>query len=235
MSRAEPLQQKGEYYSIKDGSFRLPSEQGNPKAIRREYTNPKTKESGVAYELGFGALSGLIKDIRFHENTLKDGTVLRSMNIILDENEENKLPIISLPIDSRYTSDFLKKLPNIDLEKEVRFQPYDFDPKEGARQVGISITQPDDTENFSVKIFNFFLEEGEPGEDGRKVYKNLHGFPEPTEEDKEDWKFYFAKVNKFLVKYVKENILPKFASLEHDKAIDRAIPEDGIDPKDIPF
>lgn len=207
--RSEPMKKRAVYYSIKDATFRLPSDKDDTEAVRREYKNPKTGDEGVAYERAFRALYGNITDVSFHENVLKDGTVLRSMNIALGEDDNGVAQIVSIPVDSRYTSDFLKRLPKIDLTKEVRLMPYDFEEK-GPRQVGISVAHMNpDTQEFTEKVGNDFFVKVEE-KDGKKIYTNLHGFPEVTDEDSSDWQFYFKKVNKFLVNYAKQNILPKF-------------------------
>ena len=207
MFKAEPLEKKAAYYSIKDASFRLKTDKEDPEAVRREYTNPKTGEEGVAYERAYKALYGVISDVSFHENSLKDGTVLRSLHIGLGEDENGVSQIISIPVDGRFATDFLKRLPSLDFTKEVRLMPYDFE-KDGPRQVGISVYTKDEAENFTVKVDNNFFTKVE-GEGADKKYTNLHGFPEPTEDDSSDWPFYFKKVNKFLVKYAEENIIPK--------------------------
>jgi hypothetical protein len=208
---ADPIQKKANFYSIKESTFRLRTDKDDPEATRREYTNPKTGEEGVAYERAFKALYGVISDVSFSDNALKDGTVLRSLHIGLGDDENGIAQIISIPVDSRFATDFMKRLPNLDLSKEVRLAPYDFEPSEGPRHVGISITTKDDADNFSVKVDNNFFTKVEEI-DGRKKYTNLHGYPEATEEDAEDWSFYFKKVNKFLVSYTKSNILPKLAN-----------------------
>lgn len=246
--RADPLEKKAMYYTIKEGSFRLPSNADDPEAIRREYTNPKTKEDGVSYERGFKALYGIITDVSFRENTLKDGTNLRSININIGDNEDGVAQIISIPQDSRFATDLLKRLPSVDFSKEVRLMPYDFE-KDGPRQVGISIAYKNpDTEEFTVKVGNDYFTKVEE-KDGKKVYTNLHGFPEPTDEDSSDWPFYFKKVEKFLIQYTKEHVLPRIGTNETrsttstpkatgdrnesekiDDAFDAAFP----DPKDAP-
>lgn len=240
MFKAEPLKKKANYYSIKEASFRLSTNSQDPEAVARTYTNPKTSEEGVAYERAFKALYGLITDISFHDNQLKDGTMLRSINISLGEDENGILQIVSLPVDSRFTSDFLKRLPSIDLTKEVRLMPYDFE-KDGPRQVGISVAQKNpETDEFTVKVDNNFFTKVEE-KDGKKVYTNLHGFPEPTEEDSSDWAFYFKKVNKFLVAYTRSKIIPQFGTQSSPKSHEEEMarkgdyPVEDIDPKDIPF
>ena len=249
MARAEAAQKSADYYTIKEGTFRLKSTKDDPEAKARPYTNPKTKESGTAYERVFKALYGVIEDVSFRETSLPDGTVLRSINIDLGEDDNGTSVMVSTPQDSRFASDFLKKLPNIDLTKEVRLMPYDFEPKEGPRQVGLAVNHADPEGNFTIKVMDFFTKMEE--KNGEKTYTNLHGFPEATDEDKSDWPFYFKKVNKFLIKYATEKILPRFAKNDtrsatevfdqhnakgdeaHNKAMDAAF--DAIDPDSIPF
>lgn len=236
MFKADPLEKKSNYYAIKEASFRLPSNESDPDAIRREYTNPKTKEDGVAYEKAFKALYGIITDVYFRENSLKDGTVLRSININLGDDENGVAQIISIPQDSRYAADFLKRLPSIDLSREVRIMPYDFE-KDGPRQVGLSVYHKNpDTDEFTEKVDNNFFTKVE-GEGVDKKYTYLHGFPEATPEDASDWPFYFKKVEKFLINYAKENILPKFTEQgKADAVLDEVLaPKDNINPDDIPF
>ncbi len=227
---AEPLEKKAVYYSIKDGTFRLKSTKDDPEAIAREYTNPKTKESGIAYERAYKALYGTISDIAFHSNTLKDNTVLRSINITLGEDEDGVAQIVSLPEDSRFTSDFLKRLPKIDLKQEIMLFPYDFET-DGKRNVGISIAYRNpDTDKFTEKVDNQFFTKVEEV-DGKNIYSNLYGFPEATDEDASDWPFYFKKVNKFLIKYAQENICKQFQHEEPTFKQD----EGEVDPMAIPF
>lgn len=243
MFKAEPLKRKANYYKIKEGSFRVTSHADDPAAIRRDYRNPKTGEDGVAYERAYKALYGHITDVFFSENALPDGTVLRSVNISLGEDEDGVAQVITIPTNSRYTSDFLKKLPAVNLDEEVRLMPYDFEPKEGPRQVGISICQLDPTSGeYTFKVYDYFVKVEEVN--GEKKYTNLHGFPEPTEEDKEDWPFYFTKVNKFLIKYAQEHVLPKFGARQKpqndrmEEAMDEILggeTKDNINPDDVPF
>lgn len=243
MARAEAAQKQAHYYTIKEGTFRLPTTKEDPQAVVREYTNPKTKESGVAYERSYKALYGIIEDVSFRETSLKDGTVLRSININLGENEEDGVAmVVSMPQDSRFSSDFLKKLPNIDLTKEVRLMPYDFEPKQGPRQVGLAVHQQDAEGKFKQKVEDFFTEKIEDGDKTR--YLNKHGYPEATDKDKKDWPFYFKKVNKFLIEYTEENILSKFQKdktqkigMEEGNDFEdfEAPAKDEINPDDIPF
>lgn len=227
MFRSEPLEKKATYYAIKDVSFRLKTTKDDPEAVARPFTNPKTKTDGTAYERAYKALYGVITDVSFHENSLEDGTVLRSININLGDNEDGVAQIISIPVDSRYTTDFLKRLPKIDLNREVRLMPYDIE-KDGPRNVGISVAHKNtETDEFSEKVpADFFTKVEE--KDGKKIYTNLHGFPEATEDDASDWAYYFKGVNKFLVNYAKTKILPKFQQNDTRSAGDFRVAADDV-------
>lgn len=233
MFKAEPIRKKANYYSIKEGSFRLKTHRDDPEAVTRDYVNPKTKVEGTAYERAYKALYGTITDIAFSDYTLDDGTVLRSINITLGENEEGISQIISLPQDDRFTADFLKRLPLIDLTREVRLTPFDFE-KDGPRRTGISVHHRNsDTDEYTEKVDNNFFTKVEE-KDGKKVYTNLYGFPESTDEDASDWPFYFKKVSKFLIDYTKKNICPKF---REEKPMPKSYEEEHgeVNSNDVPF
>lgn len=205
---AEEANKKANFYKIKEGSFRLKTTQDDPKAVARPYTNPKTDEKGTAYERVFPALNGIISNIYFNEVILPDGTRLRSLNIRMGEDSQGAEAIATMPEDSRFATDFLSKLPSIVLTEKVRLAPFDFE-KNGPRRVGISITQEVDKDyGEPQKVESYFVEKTVVGTETK--YKNLHGYPEATDEDKQDWPFYYKKVNKFLVQFAKINILPKF-------------------------
>ncbi len=205
MFQAEQAKKKGNYFKIKEGSFRLTSHKDDPQAVPRPFTNPKTKADGIAYERVFPALNGQISNIYFSEKLQDDGTRLKALNIKLGEDEDGTEQIATMPEDSRFATDFLAKLPNINLDEPVRIAPYDFEPEKGGRKVGLSITQGEEPQ----KIKSFFVEETLVGTQTK--YQNTHGYPEATAEDKSDWPFFYKKVNKFLVKYAQQNILSKFS------------------------
>lgn len=197
MSR-EQIIKKGLYFSIIDGSFRTKVPQEHPEAVRRDWKSADGKKSGTKYEREVNALFGFIKDIQFN-----DGEYGMNININLDENEEGQSPIVSMGIATREGEDFLKKLPNIDLSKELRLRPFNFTGESNDDVRGIEIMQQDSEGNFTVKIKNFFRD--------TEKRENINGYPTPDAEtsSSDDWKLFFLQARKFLVKYAKENIVPK--------------------------
>ncbi len=220
MSREETVSNKTKYFTIHDGTFRVQVPPNHPDAVERKWET-KDGKSGIKYERHVRALFGRVMNI-----SITEGDYGKNLNVYLDENEDGETPVISVKASDRYGEDMLKKLPNLK-DEEYRFLPYDMqDDKNPERRVkGVSITGKDEADKFTVKLSNFFY-------DSEKK-ENLNGFPVPTDEDKEDWEFYFKKANKFLVKYAEENILPKFKSLAVKPSFD--YPEHLSNPEDIGF
>jgi hypothetical protein len=216
MSREEAIDNKNKYYTIHDGTFRVQVPANHPEAVAREWET-KDGKSGTKYERHVKALFGKVTGVAIHE-----GDYGKNLNIYLDENDDGEVPCITSGVSSRYGEDLLKKLPAL-TDQEYRFMPFDFVDKENAdkRIRGVAVTSKDAEEKFTVKVGNFFY-------DGEK---NVNGYPDPTDEDKSDWEFYFKKANKFLVKYAEENVVPKYAKVEAPIEY----PAEVINPEDIPF
>ena len=218
MSKEEAISDKSKYYTVHDGTFRVQVPANHPEAVQRDWET-KDGKSGTKHERHVKALFGKVTGVR-----IQDGDYGKNLNVYLDQNEDGETPCITLSVSSRYGEDLLKKLPAMTAQ-EYRFMPFDFvDEKNAERRIkGISVTSKDGEEKFTVKVPNFFYD--------AEAKKNLNGYPDPTDEDKEDWAFYFKKANKFLVKYAEEKVVPKYQPLE--AAFD--YPTETINPEDIPF
>lgn len=187
-----------EFVSIIGGKFRKQVEEGTPESIKREYEKSDGSK-GVKYELVFHSVEGIISDISFVDTDF--GKVC---HIGIDG------VTVSTGTDGRYFADIVKRLAGADLSKPVTLKPYDFEA-DGKKLTGVSVQQGGE------KLKNFFY-------DGKK---NLHGFPVMEDEnpDSDDWKIYFTKVKKFLVKYVEENMTKATAKDFDDiKEVDDSLP-----------
>lgn len=182
-----------EFISIlgSDGTLRLKVSEDTPGAVRREGKDSKDQPF-VKYELVFASINGIITDLALHEGEF--GT-----NIIVtfkDGDQENKL---SLNSASPFGEDFMKKLPSIDLTKEVVLAPFSFVDNKGKTRKGVTITQD------GKKLTNFFY-------DAEKE-KNVHGYPEPkgdtSKYSKDKWKLYFNECRVFLIDYTTEHFVSK--------------------------
>ena len=224
-SGKEEAKAMGTYYSMVEGKFRTKVDEDTPNAVRREWSTPDGK-SGVKHELVYNALFGRIETIK-----VVDGDYGKQILITLEESEDGETPIIALSADSKYGVDFMKKAPNIKLDREVRFMPFDFEDDKGKRIIGLRLEHKGDEGKYTEKINNYYS-------DGEKA---LHGFPVPPDNareiwDKKDWKNYFDyTIVKFLLAELSERVLPKFGSKVSPGNSAEYYPEEEIKPEDIPF
>lgn len=183
-----------------DGTLRLAVPEGTEGAVFRE-GETKDGKHYEKWELIFKSLTGRITNMQ-----MLDGDY--GKNLLVTFSYDGGADTVSFNTASPFGEDFMKKLPNIDLDSFVTISPYNFTDETGKIRKGVTVTQGD------TKLQNFFTEVKE-GKGGKKEYKNLHGYPEPTgkEEDADDWKIYFTQCRKFLVKYVEEKFLPAYAHL----------------------
>lgn len=172
------------YVSIlaSDGTFRFPVPEGTPNSVERKWT--VDDKSGVKHELVWKSITGKITNVEI---------VVASFGSLLQitVNDEAGDLTISIPQGNNFAIDLMKKLPNVNLEKEVKLTPYSFENEKGQAVKGVTLEQE------GVKITNFFY-------DGEK---NINGFPTPegdtTKYTKNKWKSYFGTVEDFLVEYIK--------------------------------
>lgn len=188
----------GNYLSIIDGSLRRTVTEGTPGAVKRDY-EASNGDKGVKYELEYSSVVGKIVGVAF-----RDGNFGKSIGIVL-ESPEGKFKV-DIGVEQAYGEDIMKKLPAIDLSKEVELAPYNFTDDGGKKRRGVTILQDGN------KLTNFFFD--------KETKTELHGFPKPDGDtkkyDKDDWKLHFMKVRKFLVNYITDNIASKFETMEDD-------------------
>lgn len=208
---------EGNYLSIISGSIRKQVSKGTDGAVIRKYETSDGK-TGEKYELIYSAITGKINDISFHDSEFG-----KQMSIqIVDGGDVYNL---QMSLNQAYAEDLMRKLPNVDLTKEVKLSPYDFlDDNSGKNRKGITVYQGDN------KIENYFWD------NEKREPKN--GLPQPEGDkdtyDKDDWKMYYIKVRKFLEKYIQENVIPKLPN-QLESVTDDNYPKEDINPDDIPF
>lgn len=207
------------YLTIAYGKLREKCKEGEPNAVWREF------EGKGSFAKEYQWIEGRIVKIYYKES--KDYGNSYEVTIDDDVKKWN----VSFKENSRYCQDFLVKLPNIDLSKFVRINPYELkDSETGKDKHGTSVQQNGE------KLKNFFSQkEGETW-----IYRN--GFPEPKKvklSDKE-WKIYLIEIQCFLMDYVKANIIPKLndpatrLGIEEEKT-EGAIDETLNESSDLPF
>lgn len=178
-----------------DGTLRLTVDAGTEGAKLREYETSDGKK-GSKWELTFKSLSGKITNLQMYEGDY-------GKNLLVTLSYNGGEDTISFNTATPFGEDFMKKLPNINLDEYVTIAPYSFVDDNGKTRKGVTVSQGD------VKLSNYFY-------DAEKK-KNLHKYPEPEGDvskfDKDDWKIYFTKCRKFLVANVEEKFLPTFAHM----------------------
>ena len=189
------------FLSISGGEVREKVKEGTPGAEYREYELPNG-EKGGKWEKPFGYVDGLVSKVYFEDTDF--GTM---MKIDIDEFT------LSLSTSSKYFSKLAERLPNVDFKKVVKFTPYDFTGDGGKKLTGISVKQGEE------KLNSHFYD---PDATGRE--RNINGIPVAedfletfgySKDDipkevfqSDDWSFFFSKVKSFLIKYIKENVVP---------------------------
>jgi hypothetical protein len=176
-----------------DGTLRLTVPEGTEGAVFREGTTASGKHY-EKWELVFKSLSGKISNMWFYEGDY-------GVNLMVSLAYEGGEDTISFGTATPFGEDFMKKLPNINLDEYVTISPFSFIDDNGKNRRGVTVKQGD------VKLENYFFD--------KEKKKNLHKYPNPEGDtgaySKDDWKMYFMQARKFLVKYTEENFLPKFA------------------------
>ncbi|MDE2439306.1 MAG: hypothetical protein KGN01_08005 [Patescibacteria group bacterium] len=207
MSTFEENRGLKDYYYIVDGTLRMSVPEGTSGSQKREWT--VGNKSGVKYEMVHRSITGVLQNVTLFEGET-DGKKYRTLQLYFDADSNLRTPVISINTDSRYADDIMKCLPNLSIGDEINVRPFSFTPPDRDTKItGVAITKQDSSGNFTLKVPNAFVKITE--EDGVKKYTNLHGFPEPTEDDRDDWKLFFTKQNRWLVKYVRENVIPRFS------------------------
>ena len=198
------------YLSISYGQIRKRCNPDTPGAIERQ-----TKDGEKTYAIEYRYVSGTLEGVTFRDDPKYGASWLI---LIVDGKDKYG---ISISEESRYASDLLKRIPNLVKGQGYRFTPYDFET-DGKRRKGLSIKDQADQ-----PVPSYYQEYNEAD----NTWSNLHGFPvfDGNSKDKDDWKIYFIKVNKFLresaLEYLEDNF--KDEIIEPDSGKDMP-PEDNL-------
>ncbi len=199
---------------LADGKFHIKCEETDEGAVKRTYKD-KDENDVVVWEQVFTSF----EDATIQSLEIKDGDYGRVLYIGLDDDV-----VISVNTANNFGTDFMKKIPNIDMSKPVTIFPFSFVGDKGKDVKGVSITQEGN------KITSFFQEK----KGGKTV--NTNGYPEIDESKKSEptaktawrkfWKNYFETVDDFLVEYIEKNHLIEYKAPEKtdEKETDEEVP-----------
>lgn len=205
---------------LADGKMHETVPQGTEGAVLREYET-SSGQKGEKWELVYTKLDNAkITNVYFKEGDYGEQVY------ITFEDEDGQMVTLAQGVASNFGEDILKRLPKINFSEKVSISPYSFEDN-GKQVRGVSFYQ------HGAKVHNFFWDPTNS--------VPLHGFPkmEEVSPSKDDWKIHFINVRKFLVKYAKENIVPKFAGVStgmtatESNSVD--YPQEDINPENIPF
>jgi hypothetical protein len=214
--------EKKNYISIlgSDATLRKVVPEGTLGAVSRTYKD-KDEVEHTKIEKAYESVSGKITNISFVDTDY--GTLLQVELTDPDgflTGEGCEPEVLSMSTSQPFAVDFMKKLPNIDLSKEVVLKPFAFTPEGGKRELkGLTVTQEGN------KIEKSFYD--------AEAKTNTMGFPNPDEKlateknemkRKEGWKRYFKDVEIFLVDYTTENFVSKFDKAMVAEAVDDEMP-----------
>lgn len=169
---------------LADGKFHQEVPEGTEGAVIREYEDSKGNK-GSKTELVHDSIKGKITKIEIVEKEFG-----KSINLHIDDDG-----IISTGVAGRFGEDLMKKLPNVDFNKEVILSPYSFTPKgEENNKSGVTITQD------GLKLVSYYY--------NPETKETINGLPEPEGDtskfDSDDWKIHFTVVRKFLIKQIEK-------------------------------
>ncbi len=177
------------YATIIEGSIRVRTNEGVEGAIKRDYEN-KDGSKMFKWELHYDNITGVIENITF-----KDTEYGKNLEITIDGT------VLSVGVKGNYGQDLMKKLPELNLNEEVKLVPYDFVDDNGKARKGITVYRNE------KKIPSYFHIM-----DGKK-FKSIHGFPIPDNGGegftKNQWIAFYLKVEDFLIDYTEKNVITK--------------------------
>jgi hypothetical protein len=181
---------------LADGKFHQQVDEGTEGAVKREIKDKITNEvTDTKFELLHDSVKGIISEI-----TVIEGEYGKNLQISIDKE------VISLGVKTNFGEDMLKKLPSLDLSKEVTLTPYSFIPKgEEYKKRGITVYQD------GVKVGSYYYDVD--------TKESTHGCPEPEKGgkgfDSDDWANHFNMVRKFMIKEIEK--LPVFVETKKEE------------------
>lgn len=125
-------------------------------ATKETVTRISTKNGKTYHEEFFKDLTGVISKIETKENDFG-----KQWQIVFTDGEDRYM--VQLPYSSRYSSSFLKALPNVKHNTPVRFMPWEMQDKNNPAKMVNGITLYQNDGNGEVKIPPAFTKEEPKG------------------------------------------------------------------------
>lgn len=126
------------------------------KQATKESAERVNKTGKLVHEEFYKDLTGVITKIDTKENDYG-----KQWQIVFQDGEEKYM--VQMPYSGRYSSSFLKALPNVQQGQPVRFMPWEMQDKADANKKITGVTLYQDDGNGSVKIAPAFTKEDPNG------------------------------------------------------------------------
>lgn len=139
------------YLSVNDGAVVRTFKEANANTVQRI-----NKKGNTVHEQKFKDITGVILSMEKRKHDFGTDLVLA----IKDGEDEYQL---QMPFSSRYTTSFLKALPNINLEEKVKMQPWTMQDKNNPTKKVTGLTCYQNDGNGFVKIAPFYTKEDPKG------------------------------------------------------------------------
>lgn len=198
MAKVKHEEPRGTFFNVlgSTGKFHQKVEEGTPGSQLRKYETSDGK-TGEKWELIASEISGIIDNVSIYDGDYGKNIIVA---LKLEEGEtETDQVLLSLGASSAFGEQFLEKLPNLDLAKEVTFSPYSFEGDDGKAKKGLTLKHAD------LKIGSYYNSYDET----TKSWTTKKGFPLPEKGgkgfDTDDWKAYFIGRRKYLIEELKKN------------------------------
>jgi len=175
------------YLYIIQGHLMQKVSEDTPGAVKREWET-RDGNSGVKWEIQYKNLTGMITNIAFKTGEYGEQCLIKM-------TADGEAAQLQIGTESRYFASFAQRFKNIDLNKVVTLNAYDFE-KDGKTRKGMSITQEGN------KVQSYFWDD--------TAKTNINGLPQPNNRgaafDNDDWKMYFIQLKKFLKRHVETEL-----------------------------
>lgn len=102
------------WITIKNGNLTVRAQEGEEGAVERKWTIPKTGEKGSTWEFQYPTFTGFVRGAEF-DNT--DYGVVFAVDMF--DKDSGDTYQLRIDVNSRIFSQFAKRIPNIDVEKEL--------------------------------------------------------------------------------------------------------------------
>lgn len=193
-------------YVLADGLLREQVDETTEGAKLRVVKDDAGNVKAEKWELTYPGVKGFVTGVATFDGEYGTNILIS----IKDANNEEFT--LSLNAKSKYSEDFLHKLPNVNFAECIVIKPYNFTDGE-RKMAGVSLTQGD------VKLTNAYNWKNEAGE-----WESTEGYPQVDEKKKpknsDQWMIFFTQRREWVLDNLKERGLITEAGVAAEAAKD---------------